>query len=357
MRPSPQKTTPSTSGRIAGLLAGFLASLVALDGASAQERSRFALDTAFTYQGRLQDGGLPAEGRFDLSFELFDAPSGGTSLGQVDRFDVPIRQGAFAAELDFGFSVHAGDPLWLEIQVRPAGDGAYTPLDPRHRLAGEGVSTCVVDSDVLINGRLDINPGSAGTALGIPCCDEATLAGGGRIELAGFLQSLGIDNNEIQSRGLGGGAPFWINPEGGFVGLGVSGTPGAPLQMVGTPDAEPNGGGALVVGFFGGLNVAVDNNEIMARNNGQTSTLYLNNDGGDVVIGGHLDLGLSRIHAGSNDLETLQVHCPGGTYLVSGGCASLHAIEHSYPIDSNTWQCRFDGAGGSAYAVCARIRW
>jgi len=337
--------------------------LLALAGAASSSPARagdpaeFSLGTSFTYQGRLQRHGSPAEGRFDLSFELYDTPSGGASLGQIDRFDVPIRQGAFAAELDFGFSVHSGDPVWLEIQVRPAGEGAYTTLDPRHRLAGEGVSTCTVDSDVLINGRLDIDPGGEGTALAIPCCDEADLSGGGRIELAGFLQSLGIDNNEIQSRGLGGGAPFWINPEGGNVGLGVSGTPGAPLQMIGTPDAEPNGGGALVVGFFGGLNVAVDNNEIMARNNGQTSTLYLNNDGGDVVIGGHLDLGLSRIHAGSNDLETLQVHCPGGTYLVRGGCASLHAIEHSYPIDSNTWQCRFDGAGGSAYAVCARIRW
>jgi len=357
MRPSPQKTTPSTSGRIAGLLAGFLASLVALDGASAQERSRFALDTAFTYQGRLQDGGLPAEGRFDLSFELFDAPSGGTSLGQVDRFDVPIRQGAFAAELDFGFSVHAGDPLWLEIQVRPAGDGAYTPLDPRHRLAGEGVSTCVVDSDVLINGRLDINPGSAGTALGIPCCDEATLAGGGRIELAGFLQSLGIDNNEIQSRGLGGGAPFWINPEGGFVGLGVSGTPGAPLQMVGTPDAQPDGGGALVVGFFSGVNIAIDNNEIMARNNGQTATLTLNANGGDVAVGGHLDLGLTRVTAQTGGTVAL-AHCPAGTYILTGGCYhATNDIEESWPEDANTWRCVFDGNGGFATAICGRIRW
>jgi hypothetical protein len=200
-------------------LALLCAALLAGSPAAARERGRFELDTAFTYQGRLQDGGLPAEGAFDLTFELYDAPVGGTSLGRIDRFDVPIRQGAFAAELDYGHSVFAGDPVWLEIQVRPAGEGAYTALDPRHRLTGEGVSTCTVDSYVLINGRLDIDPPDGGTALGIPCCDEAGLAGGGRIELAGFLQSLGIDNNEIQSRGLGGGAPFWINPEGGNVGL------------------------------------------------------------------------------------------------------------------------------------------
>ena len=40
----------------------------------------------------------------------------------------------------------------------------------------------------------------------------------------------------------------------------------------------------------------MDNNEIMARNNGATSTLYLNNDGGDVSMcyaGGNVMIGAS----------------------------------------------------------------
>ncbi|MCB1009405.1 MAG: hypothetical protein KDB94_10990, partial [Acidobacteria bacterium] len=164
MRPRTRVPSPLTFCSLALLFA----SLLTGSPASARERGRFSLDTAFTYQGRLEDGGRPADGRFDLTFELFDAPEGGTSIGQIDRFDVPIRQGAFAAELDFERSVYGGDPVWLEIQVRPAGEGAYTTLDPRHRLAGEGVSLCTVDSDVLINGRLDIDPGASGTALGIP---------------------------------------------------------------------------------------------------------------------------------------------------------------------------------------------
>ena len=39
--------------------------------------------TAFRYQGRLQHAGKAAEGRFDLSFELFDAAQSGSSFGRV----------------------------------------------------------------------------------------------------------------------------------------------------------------------------------------------------------------------------------------------------------------------------------
>jgi len=54
---------------------------------------------------------------------------------------------------------------------------------------------------------------------------------------------------------------------------------------LGGSDAEPLGGGTLVVGATNARNVAVDNDEIMARNNGSTSTLYLNASGGDVRMG------------------------------------------------------------------------
>ena len=37
--------------------------------------------TAFTYQGRLSDGGLPANGAYDLRFALFDAASDGNQIG------------------------------------------------------------------------------------------------------------------------------------------------------------------------------------------------------------------------------------------------------------------------------------
>ena len=93
------------------------------------------LGTAFTYQGRLTDGGNPAEGAYDFQFRLYDAPSGGNLLGTVTPGDVAVSGGLFTVKLNFGAGVLTGDVRWLEIGVRPGDSGgAYTLLDPRQEL-------------------------------------------------------------------------------------------------------------------------------------------------------------------------------------------------------------------------------
>ncbi|MBC8046542.1 MAG: hypothetical protein H7Y00_07085, partial [Fimbriimonadaceae bacterium] len=49
-------------------------------------------------------------------------------------------------------------------------------------------------------------------------------------------------------------------------------------------DASLSGHGFLTMGDLSSTNVVIDNNEIMARNNGANSPLYLNDDGGDVIM-------------------------------------------------------------------------
>jgi hypothetical protein len=44
--------------------------------------------------------------------------------------------------------------------------------------------------------------------------------------------------------------------------------------------------GAIIVGDKAGNNIAIDANDVMARNNKAVSTLYLNHDGGAVSSGG-----------------------------------------------------------------------
>ena len=56
------------------------------------------------------------------------------------------------------------------------------------------------------------------------------------------------------------------------------------VRIGGGTDTEPGAGGFLVLGNTAGTNISMDNNEIQARNNGSTSTLYLNNGGGNVII-------------------------------------------------------------------------
>ncbi|GIW19553.1 hypothetical protein [Tepidiforma sp.] len=92
-----------------------------------------ALTTSFTYQGRLTDGGSPANGSYDLRFILYDAESGGAQVGStVTRDDVQVTNGLFTVDLDFGASVFQGDARWMEIAVRPGSStGAFTVLSPR----------------------------------------------------------------------------------------------------------------------------------------------------------------------------------------------------------------------------------
>ena len=88
------------------------------------------LGTAFTYQGRLNDGGNPANGSYDLKFTLFDqASAGGVIAGPLTNSPVNVSNGLFTVVLDFG-SVFSGDARWLEIGARATGTGAFTVLSP-----------------------------------------------------------------------------------------------------------------------------------------------------------------------------------------------------------------------------------
>ncbi len=78
-----------------------------------------SIGTGVTYQGRLTDGGKPANGAYDYRFTLFDAAVAGAQLGPiVSRDDVPVSAGLFNVTLDFG-AVFDGKALYREIGMRP----------------------------------------------------------------------------------------------------------------------------------------------------------------------------------------------------------------------------------------------
>jgi len=86
--------------------------------------------TTFTYQGRLADGGAPANGTYDFEFKLYDAAN--MQVGSaVTREDVQVLNGVFTVQLDFG-NVFDGGVRTLEIGVRPGVSvGQFTTLAPR----------------------------------------------------------------------------------------------------------------------------------------------------------------------------------------------------------------------------------
>ena len=91
------------------------------------------ITSAVTYQGELEQGGVPANGEFDFEFELFNSSgSGGSVAGPITVQNVLVDGGLFSTELDFGLNPFGMTDLWLEVRVREgASGGGFTPLTPR----------------------------------------------------------------------------------------------------------------------------------------------------------------------------------------------------------------------------------
>src|SRR5437868_1707212 len=95
-----------------------------------------AQTTIFSYQGNLTVSGAPANGNFDFEFRLFAGPSSGTQFGPTEaRNNVSVENGIISVSLNFGGTdIFAGGSTFLEVRVRPAGQGAFTTLSPREQV-------------------------------------------------------------------------------------------------------------------------------------------------------------------------------------------------------------------------------
>jgi hypothetical protein len=97
-------------------------------------RLALAQGTAFTYQGRLNDGANPAHGNYDLTFGLFSVSSGAGQVGNtLTNSATAVSNGLFTVTLDFGNQFPGAD-RWLEMSARTNGNGAFTTLSPRQKL-------------------------------------------------------------------------------------------------------------------------------------------------------------------------------------------------------------------------------
>jgi hypothetical protein len=80
------------------------------------------MSTAFTYQGRLLDDNIAADGVYDFEFTLhYNDPNGGIpGIEVLTTFDdIQVVDGYFTVELDYSSNNFNGDARWLEIAVRP----------------------------------------------------------------------------------------------------------------------------------------------------------------------------------------------------------------------------------------------
>jgi hypothetical protein len=143
----------------------------------------------------------------------------------------------------------------------------------------------------------------------------------------------------------------------GEVGIG-SIAPQVRLHVANGTDASPSSGGYIMAGGTASTNIVIDDNEIMARNNGSVAPLYLNNDGGDIVCGGSLDIGW-ELKTGPQGPQS-DAACSTGKRLLGGGCFSnsVDPVIDGWPISGGTaWRC-YSGPGTlvTAYAICANVK-
>lgn len=90
--------------------------------------------TAFTYQGRLDEGGVAVNVNHDFQFRLCSDANCALATGLVTRDAVQVRAGVFTTQVDFG-SAFGGQPAFLEISTRRSGSGnPYQLLLPRQAL-------------------------------------------------------------------------------------------------------------------------------------------------------------------------------------------------------------------------------
>jgi hypothetical protein len=170
-----------------------------------------------------------------------------------------------------------------------------------------------------------------------------------------LLSTIGQKKFEITADDGNNVATFLADSTASKVGIGTT-DPAAKLHVVGGTDASPGGGGYIVAGNTTGSNIVISDTEIMARFNGGPFGLVINNDGGDVVFGGAIDIGYEIVEGGSD------VICPPGKKVLGGGCRvdGNAEIRKSYPLN-NGWHCEEGdigpgGIGVVSYAICARVK-
>ena len=108
-----QNLCPGKGSKLLAVLALFI-------GAS----TAFGQSAAFTYQGRLTDGGTAANGIYDMQFKLYDTATvgTGTQIGStITKSTVMVTSGVFTVDLDFGSSAFPGAGRFLGIAVRANG--------------------------------------------------------------------------------------------------------------------------------------------------------------------------------------------------------------------------------------------
>src|SRR5690242_13057037 len=101
-------------------------------------QSTYSQSTTFTYQGKLNDATVAANGSYDFRFSLIDNGSSAQVGPLLTRTNVPVTNGIFTVQLDFTFGTinpfSSGADLSLQIEVKRSADVGFTLLTPTQKI-------------------------------------------------------------------------------------------------------------------------------------------------------------------------------------------------------------------------------
>jgi len=301
-----------------------------------------AQGTAFTYQGRLNNNGAPANGSFDFRFRVASDALANNIVGSPSLINsVTVSNGLFTAPVDFGAGIFNGSNFWLQVEVRRSGGGGYTTLFPPQPLTptpyaitagnvGSGGIVGIYTNNVAFN-----NPANSFSGNGSGLTGLWQLTGNtGATPGANFLGTL--DNQPLEFHVNGARAfriePTLTNGAVNIIGGGISNsvTPG----VVGATIA---GGGAVAYSGFvlsnivtGDFGVVSGGGGNVADNFGFVGGGFFNRTGGQgaTVAGGMGNQALSggsAIGGGGGNMITVlagDATVAGGSQNTSGGLVS-----------------------------------
>jgi len=225
--------------------------------------------TAFTYQGKLTDAGNPANGNYDLQIKLFDTATVSTGVQQgatVVRNPVTASVGLFGVQLDFGSNVFSGADRYLEIGVRPAGNGgAYTVLAPRQPITAAPYAIQTLNAEKL--GGLPasgfVQNSGTGTVNAIPLWSSGTALGNSQITQSvngvqlpnGVQLGLGAQLNQVQFGSPNSETGMSISGASGRADLRFDGT----LKLVNGPGGPPPATNGIAITTAGNVGIGTTN--------------------------------------------------------------------------------------------------
>ncbi|MCF7805296.1 MAG: hypothetical protein K9N46_09815 [Candidatus Marinimicrobia bacterium] len=238
-------------------------------------------------QGVLRDdtGASVADETKNFTFTLYT--ESGTQVWTEDQA-IDVVNGVYSATLGTVNSLEGLDysvSYFLGISI----DGA-AEMTPRTKLT---LSPYAIAS---ISGVDNVFPQSGNVGIG-------TAAPGAPLEVSDGTNTMQATGNTLSFTRSSGPAYIWATSSGGYLNFGTNGlsvnSANSNLSLLtdqksvfrgkvdiinGTDAAISNGTGFFVTGSESSSNIVIDNNEIMARDNGATSTLYLQNEGGNTIL-------------------------------------------------------------------------